>query len=118
MTLSSNASVDEMFAMRQSGASIEEIAARAGLKFSTAYQRLRREYGAEAIKRQDLPGPANDNNPHRVTRMTPRNGGCSSVSGMMPVTVVRTANNDNDQDADLIEAGAVVNEYALRQVAA
>ncbi|MBD9542908.1 hypothetical protein IB276_26025 [Ensifer sp. ENS04] len=94
MTLSSNASVDEMFAMRQSGASIEEIAARAGLKFGTAYQRLRRQFGAEAIKRENLPGPANDNNPHRVTRMTARNGGCSTVSGMMPVSLARVPTVD------------------------
>lgn len=94
MTLKSNASVDEMFAMRQSGASIETIAAKAGLKFNTAYQRLRRQFGADAIRRETLPGPANDNNPHRVTRMTPHNGGCSTVSGMMPVTLVRIPTMD------------------------
>ena len=115
MTLESNASMAEMFAMRQNGASIEDIASKSGLKFGTTYQRLRREYGAAAIKRE-LPGPANDNNPHRVTRMTPRNGGCSTVSGMMPVTVVRTAVPDAANDN--IAAGVVVNEYALQQVAA
>lgn len=94
MTLQSNASVDEMFAMRQEGASIEDIAQRAGLKANTAYQRLRREFGAEAIKRENLPGPANDNNPHRVTRMTARNGGCSTVSGMMPVSLARVPTVD------------------------
>lgn len=89
MTLESKASMAEMYAMRQSGASIADIAAKAGLKFSTTYNRLQREFGTDAIRRENLPGPANDNNPHRVTRMTPRNGGCSSVSGRVPVTLVR-----------------------------
>lgn len=119
MTLQSNASMAEMYAMRQGGASIAEISKTAGLKFGTTYQRMRREFGTEAIKR-NLPGPANDNNPDRVTRMTPRNGGCSTTSGMMPVTVRRlleAAANDNVPDEDEA-AGAVVNEYALQQVAA
>lgn len=37
---------------------------------------------------------ANDNNPHRVTRMTHYNGGCSTTSGMVPVTVVRIPSID------------------------
>lgn len=32
---------------------------------------------------------ANDNIPDRVTRMTPYNGGRSTTSGMMPVSVAR-----------------------------
>ena len=91
MTLQSNASMADMLAMRQGGASIADIGRRAGLKTMTAYQRLRREYGVETL---NLPGPANDNNPDRVTRMTPRNGGCSTTSGMMPVTVVRIPSID------------------------
>lgn len=31
----------------------------------------------------------NDNRPDRVTVMSPRNGGCSTTSGMMPVTLRR-----------------------------
>ena len=117
MTLQSNASMAEMYAMRQGGASIAEISKTAGLKFGTTYQRMRREFGTDAIRRT-LPGPANDNNPERVTRMTPHNGGCSTTSGMMPVTVRRlVAANDNLPDEDEV-AGAVVNEYALQQVAA
>lgn len=118
MTLQSNASMAEMYAMRQGGASIAEISRTAGLKFGTTYQRMRREFGTDAIRRTNsLPGPANDNNPGRVTRMTPRNGGCSTTSGMMPVTVRRlVAANDNACEDEA--AGAVVNEYALQQVAA
>ncbi|THK34419.1 hypothetical protein EHS39_30090 [Ensifer sp. MPMI2T] len=116
MTLQSNASMDEMFAMRQSGASIAQISEAAGLKPMTVYQRLRREYGVAALA-PTLPGPANDNNPDRVTRMTPRNGGCSTLSGMVPVTVVRTAADDNAED-EVMAAGLAVHEYALQQVAA
>lgn len=116
MTLQSNASMADMLAMRQGGASIADISKHAGLKPMTAYQRLRREYGVAALA-PNLPGPANDNNPERVTRMTPRNGGCSTTSGMMPVTVRRlVAANDNACEDE--QAGAVVNEYALQQVAA
>ena len=115
MTLQSNASMADMLAMRQGGASIADIGRRSGLKPMTAYQRLRREYGVEALA--PLPGPANDNNPERVTRMTPRNGGCSTTSGMMPVTVRRLAAAEPVVDEDE-QAGAVVNDYALQQVAA
>lgn len=115
MTLQSNASMADMLAMRQGGASIADIGRRAGLKPMTAYQRLRREYGVDALS--PLPGPANDNNPDRVTRMTPRNGGCSTTSGMMPVTVRRlVAANDNACEDE--QAGLAVHEYALQQVAA
>jgi hypothetical protein len=35
------------------------------------------------------PVAANDNNPDRTTKMAPYNGGCSTTSGMMPVTLQR-----------------------------
>lgn len=34
---------------------------------------------------------ANDNNPDRITKMMPHNGGCSTTSGMMPVSLARSA---------------------------
>ena len=34
---------------------------------------------------------ANDNNPDRVTRMTPYNGGCSTLSGLVPLTLPRVS---------------------------
>lgn len=37
---------------------------------------------------------ANDNHPDRVTRMTPYNGGCSTTSGMVPVSLVRVPSID------------------------
>lgn len=118
MTLKSNASLTEMFSMRRNGATIAQISERSGLKPMTVYQRLRRTYGDDALKSNlsPLPGPANDNNPDRVTRMSAHNGGCSTASGMMPVTLVRTAANDNFED-DVMAAGLAVHEYAL-QVAA
>ena len=87
MTIPSAIDIAEMRAMKQDGATINEIAARAGLKPMTVYQRLRRTYGPTGT----LPGPNNDNNPDRVTRMSARNGGCSTTSGLMPVTLRRLA---------------------------
>lgn len=37
---------------------------------------------------------ANDNNPQRVTRLTAYNGGCSTTSGMIPVTLARVSSID------------------------
>ena len=87
MTIKSNISLSEMLTMRHSGAEFEDIAARAGLKPGTAYQRMRREFGLDAIQARRQ--AANDNNPHRATMMMPRNGGCSTTSGEMPVSVKR-----------------------------
>lgn len=92
MTLSAEIDVAAMQAMRAAGSSINEIAARAGLRPMTAYQRLRRAYGPSGT----LPGPSNDNNPDRVTRMSARNGGCSTTSGLMPVTLRRLACIDGE----------------------
>lgn len=59
----------------------------------------------------------NDNNPLRVTRMVPFNGGCSTTSGRTPVTMPRIAANDNTPDAEAELAGRAVNEYAMRVAA-
>lgn len=37
---------------------------------------------------------ANDNNPDRVTRFVPHNGGCSTTSGMAAVTLPRIPSID------------------------
>ena len=37
---------------------------------------------------------ANDNHPDRVTRMTAYNGGCSTTSGLVPVSLVRVPTID------------------------
>lgn len=46
---------------------------------------------ASAVADVPLRQAANDNNPDRVTRMTPYNGGCSTLSGMVPVSVARVS---------------------------
>lgn len=73
-----------MHARRLRGESVASIAASYNVKPSSVYQQFNRNLGGTP-----LPGPANDNNPDRVTRMTARNGGCSSLSGKMPVTLAR-----------------------------
>lgn len=40
-------------------------------------------------RRPKLHHADNDNNPSRVTRMVPHNGGCSTTSGKVPVTLPR-----------------------------
>ncbi len=103
----------DMHARRLAGETPEIIAAAHGLKIMTVYQHLRRTYGLSAR----LPGPANDNNSNRTTHMAARNGGCSTLSGLMPVSLPRVVTAANDNDADL-QAGLAVNEYGLAAVAA
>ncbi|WP_411033367.1 hypothetical protein [Shinella sp. BYT-45] len=84
MTQITSAMLADMHARRQDGESAERIARSYGLKTMTVYQNLRRAgVTAERV------GPANDNHPGRVTRMSAYNGGCSTTSGLMPVSVVR-----------------------------
>ena len=89
MTKITSLALADMRACLGKGETTQQIARRYGLKDMAVYQRLRRDLGAPP-----LPGPANDNNPSRVTRMTPRNGGCSTLSGKMPVTLVRIPSVD------------------------
>lgn len=110
MTLITSTMLADMHARRENGESVADIAARHNVKPMAAYQRLRRTYG---LQRQRAIIPANDNNPGRTTHMAPHNGGCSTLSGLMPVSLPRVAANDNIDDADL-QAGQAVNEYALR----
>jgi hypothetical protein len=114
MQLRSDAATADMYAMKAEGVSIAQIAKLWNMKPSAIYKRLNRSYGA-GIPR-GAPRAANDNNPDRVTRLVAHNGGCSTTSGRMPVSVVRVAANDNHVDEDM-RAGAVVTEYALRVAA-
>lgn len=113
MTMITSTMLADMHVRRENGESVADIAARYNIKPMSAYQRLRRAYGLSAR----LPGPANDNNSNRTTHMAARNGGCSTLSGLMPVSLPRVVTAANDNDADL-QAGLAVNEYALRGVAA
>ncbi|RWX26622.1 hypothetical protein EHH54_34725 [Rhizobium leguminosarum] len=112
MTVVTSAMLADMHARRMSGETIATIAARYNIKPMTCYQRLRREYGLENYNRTPLIA-ANDNNADRTTRMVPHNGGCSTTSGLMPVSVRRTADDDLDNDADY-QAGLAVSAYALQ----
>ncbi|PTV72166.1 hypothetical protein [Agrobacterium pusense] len=110
MTLITSTMLADMHARRENGESVADIAARYNVKPMAAYQRLRRTFGL-ATPRAVI--PANDNNPERMTHLAPHNGGCSTLSGLMPVSLPRvlTAANDNAED---LAAGQAVNDYALR----
>lgn len=110
MTLITSTMLADMHARRENGESVADIAARYNVKPMAAYQRLRRTYG---LQKQRAFIPANDNNPDRKTHMAPHNGGCSTLSGLMPVSLPRVlaAANDNAED---LSAGQAVNDYALR----
>ena len=82
--MSATRRINELRAARLAGEAVKSIAERFGVTPSAAYQAFRRELGGTP-----LPGPANENNPLRVTKMVAHNGGCSTTSGMMPVTLPR-----------------------------
>lgn len=114
MTLITSTMLADMHARRENGESVADIAARYNVKPMAAYQRLRRTYGRQ---KQRALIPANDNNPERATHLAPHNGGCSTLSGLMPVSLPRVlaAANDNARASeDDLAAGQAVNDYALR----
>lgn len=114
MTLITSTMLADMHARRENGESVADIAARHNVKPMAAYQRLRRTYG---LHKQRAFISANDNKPERTTRMAPHNGGCSTLSGLLPVSLPRVLTVAND-NADDLAAGQAVNDYALRGVAA
>lgn len=114
MQLRSEAATADMYARKAEGATIAEIASIWNLSRAAVYQRLNRSYGPGIPRNRPI--AANDNNPDRATRMTAHNGGCSTISGLMPVSVQRVS--ESLPDDENTEAGLAVNDYALRQVAA
>jgi hypothetical protein len=80
----------DMHARRLSGETVASIAADYNIKPMAAYQRMRRTYGLENYSTKPIVA-ANDNNPDRATIMVAHNGGCSTTSGKMPVSVARSA---------------------------
>lgn len=84
-----NKHISELRAARLAGEAVRSIAARYNVSPSAIYQTFSRELGGTP-----LPGPANENRADRKTEMTARNGGCSTTSGMMPVTLPRIATMD------------------------
>ncbi|WP_421446313.1 hypothetical protein [Agrobacterium tumefaciens] len=119
MTMITSTMLADMHARRENGESVADIAARHNIKPMSAYQRLRRNCGLSktAPRIFSAPTSANDNPVPKDVVMSPHNGGCSTLSGLMPVSLPRVAANDNIDDADL-QAGQAVNDYALRGVAA
>jgi hypothetical protein len=88
MTIITSEMLADMHARRLSGESNASIATRYRLKPITVYQRLRREFGPGHFPKPSV-SAANDNNPNVTTQMTPHNGGCSTWSGVVPVSVKR-----------------------------
>ncbi len=95
MTQITSDALATMHARRLNGESVADIARSYGLKEMAVYQRLRRKYGLEIYRQR--PVAANDNVPGRVVRMSAHNGGCSTLSGMMPVTLARVPTVDGPE---------------------
>ncbi len=112
MTMITSTMLADMQARRENGESVADIATRYNVKPMAAYQRLRRTYGLGKTAPRIFSAPANDNRADRSVVMMPHNGGCSTLSGLMPVSLPRVVTAANDNDADL-QAGLAVNEYAL-----
>lgn len=105
----------DMHARRLRGQKDADIAAAHGVKAMAVYQSLRRYYGLDIYKFATVeeryaapvaayaeptatePIAANDNVPGRVRKMSPHNGGCSTLSGMMPVTLARVPTVDGPE---------------------
>ena len=63
---------------------------------------------------RNIPPAANDN---KIVRLVAHNGGCSTTSGLVPVSLPRVA-EPGDTENEVMAAGRAVTEYALQQVAA
>lgn len=98
--------------LRMSGMPMKECARLLRINPGSLAQHLLRRASTSARQ-----APANDNHPNRMTRWSIVNGGCSTQCELVPVTVVRTLVPANDNRAD-IEAGQIVNDYALSKAVA
>lgn len=77
-------SVNEIIrSLREEGLSLRAIGERLGVSHQSVFFRLG---GSRAPLRKGNPVAANDN---KIIKMVPHNGGCSTTSGKMPVSVVR-----------------------------
>ncbi|WP_222051231.1 helix-turn-helix transcriptional regulator [Rhizobium laguerreae] len=84
-----NSSIDEITrSLREEGLSLRAIGERLGLSHQAIYFRLG---GKRTPLRTNPPPAANDN---KIVKMMPHNGGCSTVSGVMPVSLRRVPTMD------------------------
>jgi hypothetical protein len=85
--------------MKRGGASFQTLADFYGCGKKTV---------VDAFNGRKPPRPVNDNHPDRVTVYAAHNGGCSTTSGMMPVTLPRlrclSAANDNGPSVQQVAA--------------
>lgn len=81
--------------LKREGASYRQIADRFSVGLPTVYY---------AFNGRKPPRPANDNHPDRVVRMMPHNGGCSTTSGRMPVTLPRIPTIDGHYEPQQVAA--------------
>lgn len=73
--------------MTQSARRIASVIADDDGDFTILQQSIRKFRAIPASKFR----AANDNDPRKTIRMTPYNGGCSTLSGMVPVSVARVS---------------------------
>ncbi|UYE95829.1 hypothetical protein KNLIENLN_00016 [Sinorhizobium phage NV1.1.1] len=74
--------IAEMRAMQSQGASLRQI----GLHFGLSHQAVFYRLGGIRKMRTGAPPAANDN---KIVKMMPHNGGCSTTSGLVPVSLPR-----------------------------
>lgn len=77
----------EIQKLRAAGATTRAIADKFGVGHMTVHYALNGRKAARQVA-------DNDNHPDRTTRMMPHNGGCSTTSGKMPVTLRRIPTMD------------------------
>lgn len=81
---------EKVRALRAQGLSFREVAHRLGISASSAFYAM----SGRGTPKSRMVVPANDNTPatpmeDRAVWLVPNNGGCSSLSGMVPVTLRR-----------------------------
>jgi hypothetical protein len=100
--------IEQMRSMRAQGYSLRKIADILGV----SHQKVFFDLGGQRTSR--LHSPANDN---KIVKMMPHNGGCSTVSGEMPVSLRRIPTLDaaevEPSDRELLLAGLVADEMQV-----